>query len=191
MSSASSFARLLCPVTSSSSASSLVSKSSSVTSVVRRCPHLLHQQRNNSHLEVQAEEVVSPVSLIQSRYDHHFRHQQSLTPVIQQTLNKSTIEVKDFTEIPSARHLPLIGTTLDLMAAGGAPFLHTYCDHRHKTLGRLYREKMGNLDCVFVADSNLMAKIYSNEGQYPVHAVPEPWTLFNDMKGIQRGLFFM
>jgi len=98
---------------------------------------------------------------------------------------------KEYKEIPSARHLPLIGTTLDLVKAGGAPFLHKYCDQRHKTLGPLFREKIGSLDCVFLSDASLMAKVYSNEGQYPVHSVPEPWTIFNDMKGIQRGLFFM
>ena len=97
----------------------------------------------------------------------------------------------DFSRIPAPRSLPILGTTLDLMAAGGAPFLHQYCDARHKSLGRLYREKIGSLDCVFVADSALIQKVYSNEGQYPVHSVPEPWTIFNELKGIQRGLFFM
>ena len=98
---------------------------------------------------------------------------------------------KDFQEIPAARHLPFVGTTFDLMAAGGAPFLHSYFDSRHKSLGKLFREKLGSLDCVFVADAKLMQEVYSNEGEYPVHSVPEPWTIFNDMKGIQRGLFFM
>lgn len=99
--------------------------------------------------------------------------------------------MREFEEIPSPRRLPLVGTTLDLVAAGGAPFLHTYCDRRHKSLGRLYREQIGNLDCVFISDADLMQQVYSNEGQYPVHSVPEPWTIFNDMKGIRRGLFFM
>ena len=99
--------------------------------------------------------------------------------------------IRDFTHIPSPKSLPLVGTTFDLLAAGGAPFLHKYCDARHKSLGRLYREKIGNLDCVFVADASLMQRVYSNEGQFPVHSVPEPWTIFNEVKGIQRGLFFM
>ena len=97
----------------------------------------------------------------------------------------------DFTQIPTPKRLPFVGTTFDLLAAGGAPFLHKYCDERHQSLGRLYREKIGSLDCVFVADAALMQRVYSNEGQYPVHSVPEPWTIFNELKGIQRGLFFM
>lgn len=103
----------------------------------------------------------------------------------------SASQTLDFTQIPTPKRLPLVGTTFDLLAAGGAPFLHKYCDSRHKSLGRLYREKIGDLDCVFIADASLMQRVYSNEGQYPVHSVPEPWTIFNDLKGIQRGLFFM
>jgi len=50
---------------------------------------------------------------------------------------------------------------------------------------------MGHKEFVFVADSDLMQKVYQNEGRYPVHMVPEPWTIYNEENGIQRGLFFM
>lgn len=99
--------------------------------------------------------------------------------------------VLPFESIPAAKGLPVFGTSLDLIKCGGASQLHTYCDQRHKSLGSIFREKMGNLDCVFVADAQLMQYIYSSEGQYPVHAVPEPWTIFNKQRGVQRGLFFM
>lgn len=99
--------------------------------------------------------------------------------------------LKSFEEIPSPKSLPFFGTTLDLMRSGGAAQLHKYCDERHKSLGPIYREKMGSWDCVFIADAGLMQQIYQNEGEYPKHAVPEPWTIFNDIRGIERGLFFM
>lgn len=114
-----------------------------------------------------------------------------ISNVVKSAIVSSGSHALDFEQIPSPRSLPVVGTTFDLLSAGGAPFLHKYCDQRHKSLGRLYREKIGNLDCVFVADASLMQRVYSNEGQFPVHSVPEPWTIFNQMKGIQRGLFFM
>jgi hypothetical protein len=170
-SSLSSLNRLACPVS-----SSLVSKIPVASSVVpRSCPHL-HPVRNSQD---------SPHSLVKNNHQEVIKKNHLISSLY------SVKEPKDFSEIPAARHLPFVGTTFDLMAAGGAPFLHSYFDKRHKSLGRLFREKLGSLDCVFVADAKLMQEVYSNEGQYPVHSVPEPWTIFNDMKGIQRGLFFM
>lgn len=98
---------------------------------------------------------------------------------------------KPYEQMPSPRHLPVIGTTIDLVRAGGAPYLHEYCDMRHKTLGPIYMEKMGGTEVVFIADSELMQKVYQNEGKFPQHMVPDPWTIYNEKHGIQRGLFFM
>lgn len=98
-----------------------------------------------------------------------------------------TSSSKSFEDLPAPKGLPLIGTTLDLIRAGGAARVHEYCDRRHKTLGPIYKEKMGNMECVFIADSGLMQKIYSNEGKYPVHLVPEPWTIYSEQQGIRRG----
>lgn len=146
--------------------SSVVNKSSTV---VRSCPHLLERSQ-----EQDKSFAVSPSQLTSSSNN-----------VVK------TSSAKDFSRIPSAFHLPVLGTIPQLIASGGAPFLHKYCDQRHKSLGPLFREMIGDKEVVFVADAQLMKKVYSNEGQYPVHSVPEPWTLFNHMKGIQRGLFFM
>lgn len=105
--------------------------------------------------------------------------------------NFNAASSKSFDQIPAAKGLPFIGTTIDLIRAGGAARIHEYCDMRHKTLGPIFKETMGNDECVFVADSDLMQKIYSSESQYPKHMVPESWTIYNKEKGIQRGLFFM
>ena len=74
---------------------------------------------------------------------------------------------------------------------GGAPFLHKYCDHLHKQLGPIYKEKLGPTECIFLADPNMIRQVYQNEGKYPKHLVPEAWLIFNQVKGIKRGLFFM
>nr|QFU80946.1 cyp315a1 [Eotetranychus kankitus] len=109
--------------------------------------------------------------------NHHFNHHQQ--------------SVKPFDELPTPKSYPIVGTTLTLMAFGGAAHLHEYCDSRHKELGPIYREKLGPTDCVFIADSSMAQKVYSNEGRFPNHLVPEAWTIYNEMTGIKRGLFFM
>lgn len=99
--------------------------------------------------------------------------------------------VRSYEEMPTPRSLPVIGTTLDVVKFGGASRIHEYCDHRHKQLGSVYREKLGAVEAVFVAESSLLQQVYANEGRYPQHMVPEAWTIYNEKHDIKRGLFFM
>lgn len=98
---------------------------------------------------------------------------------------------KPYSSIPAPRGLPLVGTALDVALAGGAPKIHEYCDRRHRELGPIYKETLGAVEAVFVADSALIQKVYASEGKFPMHMVPEAWIIYNQVKGIQRGLFFM
>lgn len=95
------------------------------------------------------------------------------------------------TEMPSPRGLPLIGTMLNVIAAGSAPRLHEYVDARHRELGPIYRESFGPVNAVFVADPNEMRRVFNLEGKYPKHLLPDPWVLYNKIHGCKRGLFFM
>jgi ecdysteroid 2-hydroxylase len=61
--------------------------------------------------------------------------------------------------IPTPKGLPLIGTLFDLIKSGGAQYVHQYCDRRHQELGPIYRETMGNVEGVFIADAALMQKV--------------------------------
>lgn len=92
---------------------------------------------------------------------------------------------------PSPRGLPLVGTLLDLVAAGSTPKLHQYVDARHRQLGPVFLEHIGPVAAVFVADANEMRRVFALEGRYPKHLLPEPWILYNQTYGCKRGLFFM
>ncbi|XP_022243138.1 cytochrome P450 315a1, mitochondrial-like [Limulus polyphemus] len=118
----------------------------------------------------------------------YHRHQESAEAV---SCSVDFPSEKPYEAIPSPKGLPLMGTTFELLSSGGAPKIHEYCDKRHKELGCIYREKLGSVEAVFVADSELIQSIYQNEGRYPMHLVPEPWLIYNETKGIQRGLFFI
>lgn len=115
--------------------------------------------------------------------------------------------------IPAPKKFLFFGSMLSVIAAGGAPKLHLYVDKRHKELGEciiqfinneiekfyslesvtgpIYREKIGPVSGVFVADGDYMRKIFASEGQYPKHIVPEAWLVYNQIYGCKRGLLFM
>ncbi|XP_017144070.1 cytochrome P450 315a1, mitochondrial isoform X1 [Drosophila miranda] len=94
--------------------------------------------------------------------------------------------------IPRVKGLPVVGTLLDLIAAGGATQLHKYIDSRHRQYGPIFRERLGGTqDAVFVSSAPLMRGVFLHEGQYPQHPLPDAWTLYNQRHACQRGLFFM
>ncbi|KAF2898975.1 hypothetical protein ILUMI_07202 [Ignelater luminosus] len=97
----------------------------------------------------------------------------------------------DYQNIPSPKGLPVIGTSLAIIAAGGAPHLHIYADRRHKQLGPIFSDKIGPVSAIFLSDPELMRAVFTQEGKYPVHILPEAWTLYNKFYGCKRGLFFM
>lgn len=99
--------------------------------------------------------------------------------------------LKPYEAIPTAKALPLVGTTLSIVRHGGAAKMHEYIDMRHRQLGPIFREKLGPVEAVAVSSKELASTVYLNEGRYPQHMVPEPWLIYNQMRGIQRGLFFM
>lgn len=105
-------------------------------------------------------------------------------------IEERTAMTRSYEDIPTPKGLPIIGTFLDIVKSGGAPYIHEYCDNRHKMLGPIYREKMGTTEAVFIADSDMIQKVYQNEGKYPSHLVPEAWILYNNAKKRERGLFF-
>ncbi|XP_065164330.1 cytochrome P450 315a1, mitochondrial [Atheta coriaria] len=95
-------------------------------------------------------------------------------------------------DIPVSRGLPIIGNLLALLRAGGASNLHHYIDKRHKKHGVIFKEKLGaNVHAVFISDPDMMRAVFAKEGKHPVHVLPEAWTLYNELYGCARGLFFM
>ncbi|CAH1638272.1 unnamed protein product [Spodoptera littoralis] len=95
--------------------------------------------------------------------------------------------------MPRPKSLPIVGTKLDFIAAGGGSKLHEYVDFRHKQLGPIFCDKLGGkIDLVFVSDPALIKTLFLNlEGKYPIHILPEPWELYEKLYGAKRGLFFM
>lgn len=80
---------------------------------------------------------------------------------------------------------------LQLIKEGGPSYLHRHVDAQHATLGPIFRQTLGSTELIFVADANLFELVIRNEGKYPHHSVPPVWEFYNEIKNIQRGLFFM
>lgn len=111
--------------------------------------------------------------------------------VVDEQQSSSSSQIKPYDAIPNKKGWFILGTLFEILKCGGAAKLHEYCDMRHKQLGPIFREKLGAVEAVVLADKDYTSTVYSSEGRYPVHLVPEPWVMYNKKKGIKRGLFFM
>lgn len=80
---------------------------------------------------------------------------------------------------------------MSLILEGSAPKLHVYIDKRHKQFGPVFKDKIGPISAVFVADPEQMRSVFAQEGKYPSHMLPEAWIVYNRKYGCSRGLFFM
>lgn len=75
------------------------------------------------------------------------------------------LQMLDFTKMPTPRGLPLIGTALSLISAGGYTQLHEYVDRKHKELGPIFKDNVGPVTAVFLSDAEEMRKIFAKESK--------------------------
>lgn len=75
------------------------------------------------------------------------------------------LQVADFSEMPSPRGLPFIGTAFSLILAGGYTRLHEYIDRNHKELGPVFKDNVGPVTAVFLSDAEEMRKVFAKEGK--------------------------
>ncbi|XP_043213912.1 cytochrome P450 315a1, mitochondrial-like [Amphibalanus amphitrite] len=97
---------------------------------------------------------------------------------------------RPFAQIPRPRR-PDGDHLADLARAGGPSRLHELVDGRHRQLGGLFVESIQGAEVVFVADSELIRQVLQRDAACPQFLVPQAWTVFNQLHGCQRGLFFM
>lgn len=100
--------------------------------------------------------------------------------------------LSDYLRIPkTATAFPTLTSILRLSLNGGVSYLHKHCDKLHEQHGPIYREKLGPVEGVFIADDDLIKEVFGQEDTSPTHLIPEPWIIYNQINNVQRGLFFL
>lgn len=77
------------------------------------------------------------------------------------------------------------------LSTGSWKRFHEHIDERHRHLGPIFREPLGPIEAVFVNSPQLLRDVFTYEGKYPKHPLPEAWTFYNQLHNCKRGLFFM
>lgn len=103
----------------------------------------------------------------------------------------STKGLKPFDDIPGPMQIPFIGPINDAVHLGNPKTLHLTVSKYHKKYGPIFRIKISQANAVFIKDPNMMRNVFTYEGKYPKHPLPESWTYYNKKHNCKRGLFFM
>lgn len=100
--------------------------------------------------------------------------------------NQSHEKAKPFSEIPSPKGLPLLGTLLQLPSDSTKqrPFLVERC----KQFFPIYREKAGVIDMVMVFDMQEIEKLFRNEAKYPRRFSMDYWVNYRKVAGKADGI---
>ncbi|XP_062539100.1 cytochrome P450 315a1, mitochondrial [Armigeres subalbatus] len=98
---------------------------------------------------------------------------------------------RSFQLLPGPRRFPLLGTINDIIHLGNPKTLHLTISNHHKKYGPIFRIKISNIDAIFLKDPEMMRTVFSYEGKFPKHPLPEAWTYYNKKHNCKRGLFFM
>ncbi|XP_066264146.1 cytochrome P450 10-like [Branchiostoma lanceolatum] len=118
--------------------------------------------------------VTHDANLAVWRLGQHGRGAASTATAPEQTVQDRA--VRRFDEIPGPKGLPFIGTALDYSLLGRFP-IHTKMANstieRYKTYGKIYREKIGPQEMVFVCDPKDIETVFRSDGRHPERPIPQ------------------
>ncbi|XP_077992026.1 25-hydroxyvitamin D-1 alpha hydroxylase, mitochondrial-like [Glandiceps talaboti] len=105
----------------------------------------------------------------------------------QENTNHINGDAKPFEQIPSTSNKFV--TYLDIIRNGGVSKMDKFFMMRRQQFGPIWREDLGGLAGVFVADPNAAAAVFRSEGKYPRRPPVDPWLLYRKLGGYSLGVF--
>ena len=68
-------------------------------------------------------------------------------------------------------------------------YILVYLQRRyHAKYGRIFKEQMGPITNLSIADPQLVEEIFRNEGKYPNRPAYDPWLLYKEMRKRSKGI---
>ncbi|XP_064639769.1 sterol 26-hydroxylase, mitochondrial-like [Lineus longissimus] len=92
--------------------------------------------------------------------------------------------IKDFTDIPGPKGLPILGSALDFMVSTR----HKILERNRAQYGPIFREKVGPMQSVNLCDPQDVREMYRKEGSFPHRLEVPPWKLYRELKGLPFGI---
>ena len=96
---------------------------------------------------------------------------------------------KPFSAVPHPTALPVIGSLyrLPLLLITGKDFVKQQWDDFEK-YGPIYKDRLGNLDMVYLQDADAIEKVHRIEGKYPQRITVDAWVKWREQRGLAKGI---
>lgn len=123
-------------------------------------------------------------------FDH--TQQRKPRPSTDATLPFDAIPCADPTSVSRFQRIAATMTLVRRMMNGNWEHrFHEDIDQLHTQLGPIFRQTHCGHQVVFVKSPQMLRDVFTFEGKYPKHPLPEAWTFYNRLHRCERGLFFM
>ncbi|EDV24787.1 uncharacterized protein TRIADDRAFT_56952 [Trichoplax adhaerens] len=117
---------------------------------------------------------------------------QSTPPTAAQKLDdeEKIANAKPYTQVPGPKGYPIIGTLWTLLKNNGfyqkRPHL-LFAEYK-KTYGPIFKDKIGNMELVFISTPEDVATMFSAEGKYPSKGPVNPWVIYREQRKKPKGV---
>ena len=103
---------------------------------------------------------------------------------------EKTANAKPFEEIPGPKGLPIIGTLWTLLKNNGYYLtrLHQLYAEYTQQYGPIFKDKIANIQLVFVTKPEDATAIFKAEGKYPSRGPITPWVIYREQRKKSKGV---
>ncbi|XP_033754448.1 cytochrome P450 27C1-like [Pecten maximus] len=118
------------------------------------------------------------------------RHQTTLAAVPTQFVGAECdkTSVKTLQDLPGPKGLPVLGTAYEYFRKGNRGQMHKVQTNFHKKYGKFFKERLGPVTNVSIADPRLVEEICRKETKLPLRPPYESWVLYKKMRGQNAGV---
>lgn len=95
---------------------------------------------------------------------------------------------KTIHDLPGPNGYPVIGTASEYFRKQNRGQMHEVQRRFHAQYGRIFKERLGPVTNVSIADPNLVEELLRHEGKYPFRPPYDAWMLFKKMKKRSNGI---
>ncbi|KAK3610396.1 hypothetical protein CHS0354_008681 [Potamilus streckersoni] len=103
-------------------------------------------------------------------------------------ISDSEVRVKTLQDMPGPRGYPILGTAPEYFRKANRGQMHDVQRKFHQKYGRIFKEKLGPVTNVSIADPRLVEEIFRNESITPNRPPYEAWILYKEMRKRNRGI---
>ncbi|XP_053401018.1 cytochrome P450 27C1-like [Mercenaria mercenaria] len=116
------------------------------------------------------------------------RHERAAADAVVATPNNISYVQKTIQDLPGPDGYPIIGTAPEYFRKPNRGQMHEVQRRFHAKYGRIFKERLGPVTNLSIADPKLVEEIFRHEGKYPTRPAYEAWLHYKEMRMRSKGI---